>query len=79
MKKIILLILFIILIIGCRHEYNSTLYDVDDIVIIKPDSSTVRIFDYTSWSDRTKYSVEYLDTNMIKVILEDEIINYKNN
>lgn len=78
MKKIILLILFIILIIGCRHEYNSTLYDVDDIVIIKPDSSTVRIFDYTSWSEHTKYSVEYLDTNMIKVILEKEIINYKN-
>jgi len=79
MKKIILLILFIILVIGCRYEYNSTLYNVDDIVIIKPDSSTVRIFDYTSWSDHTKYSVEYLDSNMIKVILEDEIINYKNN
>ena len=78
MKKIILLILFIILIIGCRYEYNPTLYDVDDIVIIKPDSSTVRIFDYTSWSDHTKYSVEYLDTNMVKVILEEEIIKYKN-
>jgi hypothetical protein len=79
MKKIILLILFIILVIGCRYEYNSTLYNVDDIVIIKPDSSTVRIFDYTSWSDHTKYSVEYLDTNRVNVILEDEIINYKNN
>jgi len=78
MKKIILLILFITLAIGCKHEYTPTLYNVDDIVIIKPDSSTVRIFDYTSWSDHTKYSVEYLDTNMIKVILEEEIINYKN-
>lgn len=78
MKKIILLILFIILVIGCRHEYPYTLYNVNDIVIIKPDSSVVRIFDYTSWSDHTKYSVEYLDTNMIRVVLEEEIIDYKN-
>lgn len=78
MKKIIQLIFSTLLITSCEYEYQTPLYSVDDIVIIKPDSATVRIFDYTSWSDHTKYSVEYLDTNMIKVILEEEIINYKN-
>tara|TARA_R110001592_G_C13025363_1_gene737911 strand:- start:309 stop:548 length:240 start_codon:yes stop_codon:yes gene_type:complete len=79
MKKITQLIFTALLITSCEYEYQTPLYNVDDIVIIKPDSSVVKIFDYTSWADHTKYSVEYLDTNRVNVILEDEIINYKNN
>ena len=71
-----MLILIIILLINCRYDYRRPLYNVNDVVIIEPDSSSVIIFDYTSWSDHIKYSVEYLDTNIIKVILENEIIGY---
>lgn len=78
-KKEYLLILIIILLISCRYDYRNAIYNVDDIVIIEPDSSAVIIFDYTSWSDHVKYSVEYLDTNIKKVILEKEIIGYKPN
>lgn len=75
-KKEYILILIIILLINCRYDYRRPLYNVNDVVIIEPDSSSVIIFDYTSWSDHIKYSVEYLDTNIIKVILEKEIIGY---
>ena len=79
MRKIILLILFLLIITSCEVEYREVLYDVDDIVIIKPDSATVKILDYTSWEHQTKYTVEYLDTTKKSIILEEEIINYKNN
>ena len=79
MKKLILLILFLLLITSCEIEYEKAIYSVDDIVIIKPDSSTDKILDYTTWSDHTKYTVEYLDTTKKSIILEEEIINYKNN
>ena len=79
MRKIILLILFLLLITSCEVEYREVLYDVDDIVIIKPDSAAVIILDYTSWEHETKYIVEYLDTTKKSIILEEEIINYKNN
>ena len=79
MRKIISLILFLLLITSCEVEYREVLYDVDDIVIIKPDSAAVIILDYTSWEHETKYIVEYLDTTQKSIILEEEIINYKNN
>ena len=78
-KKEYLLILIIILLINCRYDYRRPLYGVDDVVIIEPDSSEVIIFDYTTWSDYVKYNVEYLDTNIKKVILEEEIIGYTPN
>ena len=76
-KKVYVL-LAVILLIDCSYDYRKPIYNVNDIVIIEPDSSSVIIFDYTIWSDYVKYSVKYLDTNTIKVILEEEIIGYKN-
>ena len=78
-KKASMLLIIIILLIDCRYDYRNAIYSVDDVVIIEPDSAAVIIFDYTSWSDHVKYSVEYLDTNIRKVILEKEIIGYKPN
>lgn len=75
-KKITIWLLLILSgVIACKkYEAIDIKYDVGDVVLIEPDSSRVRIVEWTAWEHEVKYTVDYLDTNRRNIILGTKII-----
>lgn len=73
----LLLTLISLVTFSCEYEYNEPMYQTGDIVTIPPDTAMVEIIDYTSWSDRIRYTVEYIDSVPMTrtLVYQKDIIN----